>query len=118
MQDCIFCKIISKDILAEIIFEDDDFIVFKDIKPATPIHVLLVPKKHIISIAQIEESDRELMGRLIWLAKNIAEDLNISEKGYRLTFNVGEDGGQEVKHLHLHLMGGAKMGTETKIIKD
>jgi len=117
MEDCIFCKIVNKDLPSEIVFEDNEIIVFKTTQPLAPIHVLIVPKKHIASIDRLEDNDIELAGKLVLTARNIARDLNISEKGYKLMFHVGEHGGQEIQHVHLHLMGGAKMEEEIKIIK-
>ena len=104
---CIFCKIIKKEIPADIVFENEDVIAFKDVKPIAPVHVLVIPKKHIISIADANDNDVLLMGKLIMAAKKIAEDLEISNKGYRLLIRVGKGGGQEVDHIHLHLLGGA-----------
>ncbi|MCK4591919.1 histidine triad nucleotide-binding protein [Candidatus Parcubacteria bacterium] len=104
---CIFCKIIKKEIPADIVFENEDVIAFKDVKPIAPVHVLVIPKKHIISIVDANDNDVLLMGKLIMAAKKIAEDLEISNKGYRLLIRVGKGGGQEVDHIHLHLLGGA-----------
>jgi len=115
MEDCIFCRIAKKEIPSEIIHEDKDFIVFKDIKPKAPVHILLVPKKHIVSINHIEQEDRDLMGDLFLLTKKIAEDIGLRKKGYKLVFNVGEGGGQVVGHLHLHLLGGWKSSRERDI---
>lgn len=106
---CVFCKIARKEIPADIVYEDDDVIAFRDAHPIAPVHVLVIPKKHIASIADISAEDTLLMGKLIATAKKIAEDLQISEKGYKLLFRVGEHGGQEVGHIHLHLLGGAKL---------
>jgi histidine triad (HIT) family protein len=107
-MSCIFCKIIKKEIPADIIFEDEDVIAFKDVKPIAPVHVLVIPKKHIVSVADANDSDILLMGKLIMAAKKIAEDLKISNKGYKLLIRVGKGGGQEVDHIHLHLLGGAR----------
>ena len=117
MEDCIFCKIINREIPTEFIFTDNDLVVFRDIKPMAPVHLLLVPRRHIISIAHLEEADRDLIAKMIFKAGEIARDLNISEKGYKLMFHVGEDGGQEVPHLHLHLLGGAKMKQKIEIVE-
>jgi histidine triad (HIT) family protein len=103
-NDCIFCKIIAKEIPAEIIWENEDLIVLQDIKPSAPFHHLIIPKEHIKSIADLEEKDREIVSKLIFTAKNDAEKANL--KGYKLSFNVGRDGGQIIDHIHLHLMGG------------
>jgi len=108
-MDCVFCKIARKEIPADIVYEDDDIIAFRDAHPIAPVHILLIPKKHIESIADITKQDTLLMGKLIVTAKKIASDLKISEKGYKLLFRVGEHGGQEVGHIHLHLIGGARL---------
>jgi histidine triad (HIT) family protein len=108
-MDCVFCKIARKEIPADVVYEDEDVIAFHDAHPIAPVHVLVIPKKHIASIADITEQDTLLMGKLIATAKKIASDLKISEKGYKLLFRVGEHGGQEVKHIHLHLLGGAML---------
>lgn len=104
-MDCIFCNIINKTQPAESIYEDEDFVVFKDIKPAAPVHLLLVPKIHIASVNHLERKHRGLMGDLLLLVKKIAKEHGISD-GYKLTFHVGRKGGQIVDHLHLHLIGG------------
>jgi len=108
-MDCIFCKIINKEIPASIVFEDEDVIAFKDRNPIAPAHILVIPKKHISSVADAKKEDSLLMGKLIMTAKKIAEDLKISDKGYKLLMRVGRGGGQEVDHAHLHLLGGAKL---------
>jgi histidine triad (HIT) family protein len=105
MENCIFCKIIKKEIPAEITYEDENIVVFKDINPDAPVHVLIVPKKHIESINELAEEDKELAGRLLLIAKEIAKKLNV-EKGYKLAFNVGKEGGQLIPHLHMHLVSG------------
>ncbi len=104
---CIFCKILNKEIPADVIYEDNAIIAFKDIKPIAPIHILIIPKKHISSLVDIEIEDEDLMGKLILTAKKIAEDIGIAQKGYKLVMRVGKDGGQEIGHIHLHLLGGA-----------
>ena len=101
-----FCGIINKEISAQVVFEDEDVIAFKDIKPITPVHVIIIPKKHIISIVDLEDDEEVLMGKLIMTAKRVAEDLRISDKGYKLLIRVGKEGGQEIDHIHLHLLGG------------
>lgn len=105
-MDCLFCKIIKKEMPAEIIYEDDDFISFKDINPIAPIHFLIIPKKHIASVNHLESEDKELVGKLFLTAKKIAREQGLSDQGYRLVFNVGKNAGQVVDHLHLHLLGG------------
>lgn len=106
---CIFCKIIKKEIPAVTVYEDDDILAFKDARPIAPVHVLIIPKQHIESVSDLKEKDADLVGRMILAAKKIAEEFDISPKGYKLLFRVGEWGGQEVPHLHLHLIGGAML---------
>ena len=103
-MDCIFCKIINKEIPSDIVYENDKVIAFKDISPKAPVHILVVPKKHIASIDRIEEKDKELMGDLILATKSIAREKGL--KGYKLLINVGREGGQIVDHVHLHLISG------------
>ncbi len=110
----IFCKIINKEIPAEIIYEDREILAFKDIHPAAPVHILIIPKKHIESVNVLADKDADLVGKMILTAKKIAQDLQISEKGYKLLIRTGEDGGQEVPHLHLHLIGGARLYEEIR----
>jgi histidine triad (HIT) family protein len=116
MPDCIFCKIARKEIPADIVYENDEVIAFRDRNPIAPVHILLIPKRHIESVVDISEADALLMGRIIYAAKKIAEDLKISEKGYKLLFRVGKHGGQEVEHIHLHLLGGAKLSENIRPI--
>lgn len=108
-MDCVFCKIIKKEILASVVFEDEDVFAFKDRNPIAPVHILVIPKKHISSVADAKKEDALLMGKLIMAAKKIAENFEISNKGYKLLVRVGRGGGQEVDHIHLHLLGGAKL---------
>jgi histidine triad (HIT) family protein len=106
---CVFCKIAKKEIPADFLYEDDLVAAFRDAHPLAPVHILVIPKKHIASITEIGNNEEQLMGRMILAAKKIAEDLQISEKGYKLLFRVGKHGGQEVEHIHLHLIGGARL---------
>ena len=108
-MDCLFCKIASKEINASIVYEDDDFLAFRDINPVAPSHILIIPKCHIETVNELEETDALLMGRMLVIAKKIAAEEGLSD-GYRLVLNCGKDGGQEVFHIHLHLLGGRKMG--------
>lgn len=103
-MDCLFCKIINKEMPAETVYEDEKFIAFKDIAPKAPLHFLIVPKKHIVSIDHVEIEDKALMGELILVSQRIAREKNL--KGYKLLINVGREGGQMVDHLHLHLLSG------------
>jgi len=105
-EDCIFCKIINNEIPTEFLYEDERLVVFKDINPLAPIHLLLVPKKHIRGVNEIDDSDSEIVIDLIMTAKEMAEKVSVNKSGYRLFFNVEKGGGQEVFHLHLHLIGG------------
>jgi len=106
-MDCIFCKIINKESPADIVYEDEKFIVFNDIKPSAPIHLLIVPKQHIASVNDLEDKHKELISDLFLLAKKIARQQKTAD-GYKLTFHVGRKGGQLIDHLHLHLLGGFK----------
>lgn len=106
MEDCLFCKIIKKELPADIIYEDNDFLSFRDISPKAPIHLLIIPKKHIPSVNDLGQEDKELMGKLFLVASEIARKQEVFNKGYRLIINVGKDAGQAVAHLHLHLLAG------------
>lgn len=105
MQDCIFCKIVNKEIPAEIVFENDYVLVFKDIKPAAPVHLLLIPKKHIPTFFDLKEEDAVHMGQLQLAAAQVAREMGL-EKGFRLISNCNQDAGQLVFHIHYHLMAG------------
>jgi len=107
MDNCIFCKIAAKEIPSTAVYEDDHILAFRDLNPQAPEHILIIPKKHIARIENVTQDDTELMGRIVLAAKKIADDLGL-KSGYRLVFNNGPDGGQEVEHIHLHLMGGRK----------
>ena len=108
-MDTIFNKIINREISADIIYENDKILCFKDIAAQAPIHLLIIPKKEIATINDIENSDKDLIGEMFIAAKEIAKKLNIEKKGYRLVFNCNEDGGQTVFHLHMHLLAGRKL---------
>lgn len=112
MADCVFCKIANKEISADILMEDDEFLVFKDINSKAPIHLLIIPKAHVGPVNTLNEDDRDLIGDLILKAKETAEGIKVSEKGYRLIFNVGKDAGMEVSHLHLHFLAGKPLKFE------
>lgn len=103
MQDCLFCKILNKEVDSEIVYEDDICVAFKDINPKARVHLLVVPRKHVATIADLEEGDEKIMGHLIGVAKKLAEENEC--KGYQLLFNVGREAGQIIFHVHLHLMG-------------
>jgi len=104
---CIFCKIINGEIESDIVFENDKLIAFKDLNPQAPIHILIIPKKHISRIEDLKKQDSSLMGDLVFAAKQIAVKMNV-KGGYRLVFNNGSNAGQEVEHIHLHLLAGRK----------
>jgi len=101
-MDCIFCKIAKKEAPADIVYEDNNFVVFPDIHPKAPTHVLIIPKKHIVSLQEVTEHDTELMGTLLVTAQKVAKERQL--KGYKLEMHVGKEGGQIIDHLHLHLL--------------
>ncbi len=109
MTDCLFCKIGKKEIPSDIILETDTLLAFKDINPQAPNHLLIIPKKHIATMNDLDKGDSGLIGELVLTAKDLAKELDIAEPGYRLLFNCNADGGQDVFHIHLHLLGGRKM---------
>lgn len=110
MSDCLFCKIASGDIPSKKVFEDDDVIVFHDIEPKAPVHVLIVPKKHSQSVNHMSAEDMAaVMPAMYRAAKQAAVELGVHDSGYRLVVNTGEEGGQTVAHLHMHLLGGRSM---------
>ena len=109
MNDCIFCKIISGEIPSTQVYKDEFVTAFRDINPAAPTHVLIIPNRHIPSVNDITVDDEQVMGHLFMAAKTIAEQEGVAESGYRLIVNTGPDGRQEVFHIHLHLLGGYKM---------
>jgi histidine triad (HIT) family protein len=109
MSDCIFCKIVSGEIPGTIVFRDEQTTAFRDINPAAPTHILIVPNKHIDSVNVLTVDDEPLIGHLVFVAKQIAEQEGISEGGYRLIMNTGPQAGQTVFHVHLHLLGGGPM---------
>ncbi len=104
MEDCLFCKIVEKKIPSQIVFEDDLILAFKDINPKAKTHILIIPKKHIPSVNEVTEDDSELLGHLFLVVRKIAEERGFAKDGYRLSVNVGLGGGQEVFHLHIHLL--------------
>ena len=116
-MDCIFCKIVKKEIPAEIIYKDDLVVAFGDVRPIAPVHILIIPKIHIESITDLKEKHETLAGRMIIAAKKIAENQGIAKNGYKLLFRVGKHGGQEVPHIHLHLIGGAPLSENIRPIK-
>lgn len=105
MSDCIFCKIIAGDIPSDKVYEDDTVLVFKDIAPKTPIHLLMIPKQHIASLAEVTEQHQELMGYMMTKVPQVAKEAGLTG-GFRTVINTGDDGGQEVYHIHIHILGG------------
>jgi histidine triad (HIT) family protein len=105
-EDCIFCKIIKKQIPCEMVYEDDKVIGFKDISPQAPVHAVIIPKEHFNDLNCLNEEQSELIGHIFMVAKEIAQTLGIAESGYRIVTNCGEQGGQTVQHIHFHLLGG------------
>ena len=108
MLNCIFCKIANKEIKSDIVYEDDRALAFKDLSPQAPVHILVIPKEHIVGIAEAREEDAELIGHLQIVAANLAVDHGIAE-GYRIVVNSGPLAGQSVMHLHYHLLGGRRL---------
>ena len=108
-MDCIFCKIIAGQIPSDVIYTDDKVIAFRDISPMAPVHLLIVPREHIVSLNDISEHETPLVGHMVQVAKQLAKQQGIATKGYRVVINSGPQGGQVVQHLHLHLLGGREL---------
>lgn len=111
-MDCIFCKIASGAIPADIVYSDDDFVAFRDISPQAPVHDVVIPRRHIPSINDLKEADQALAGKMVLVARKVAEKENIAASGYRLSVNCGKDGTQVVPHIHLHVLGGRLLTNE------
>lgn len=109
MSDCIFCKIINGEIPSEKLYEDDKVLAFNDINPEAPVHFLVIPKKHIKNINEITEEDSVIIAHVFKVIKKITQDLGISEDGYRVVTNIGQNGGQTVDHMHFHILGGRNL---------
>ncbi len=107
-MECIFCRIVAKEIPTEVVYEDDEFLAFRDIQPQAPTHLIIIPKSHILSILELKSEQEGLIGRLILVAKELAEREGVAS-GFRLAVSCGEQGGQLVPHLHFHLLGGRKL---------
>lgn len=110
MEDCLFCKIIKGEIPANKVYENDEVLAFYDIEPEAPIHILVIPKKHITSLAHIEKEDEALIGRIYGVINEIAEEKGFKQDGYRVRVNCGKNGGQTVMHLHFHILAGKALG--------
>ena len=109
MSDCLFCDIVSGKISANVIYRDDSVIAFQDIRPVAPVHVLIIPRKHIVSILDFEPDDDALIGRVFQVAGRLARDHGLAQSGFRVVVNAGPDAGQSVFHVHYHLLGGRQM---------
>ena len=110
MTDCLFCRIVSGEIPADTVLQDDEIIAFRDINPQAPVHVLVIPRRHIASAADLGDDDAGLLGRIFGTIARVARDEGIVDNGFRVVTNVGRDGGQSVDHLHFHLLGGRRLG--------
>lgn len=109
MEKCLFCQIAKKNLPAKVVYEDEEVLAFDDINPKAPIHLLIIPKKHIESIRELKPEDSAVMAKMILTAQKLAKEKGIESKGYRLVINTGSDSGQVVDHLHLHLLGGKNL---------
>ena len=110
MSSCIFCRIIEGNIPAKIVYQDEHTLAFDDVHPQAPVHTLVIPKRHVASVQDVDETAQALLGRLVLTCTKVAKDKGLSETGFRLVANTGRDGGQTVSHLHFHVMGGRHMG--------
>ena len=108
-MDCIFCQIVAGKVPSEIIYQDREVIAFRDINPQAPTHLLIIPRKHILSLAHLSEAESPLIAHMVNIANRLAKEEGISERGYRLVVSCGEEGGQLVPHLHMHLLGGRRL---------
>lgn len=109
MTDCLFCKIVNGEIPSDKVFESDDVLAFRDIQPQAPVHVLVIPKRHIVSAFHLTEADTEVIGKIHLAAQTVAKEQGLAENGYRLVTNIGTHGQQTVHHLHYHVLGGRQL---------
>ena len=107
---CLFCQIVEKKVPAKVAFEDDQVLAFHDIRPQAPVHVLVIPRKHITSLMDLTAGDDALVGAVVRRARELAREMGLGDRGFRLVFNAGEDAGYSVYHIHLHLLGGRALG--------
>ena len=108
-MDCIFCQIVAGEVPSQTLYQDEEIIAFRDIKPLAPTHVLIIPKKHIPSLVHLTEADSPVMGHMVNIANQLAKKEGVSQNGYRLVINCGDDAGQIVPHIHMHLLGGRRL---------
>jgi histidine triad (HIT) family protein len=108
-MECIFCQIASGKIPSDRVYQDEEVIAFRDINPQAPVHLIIIPRRHIPSLAHLSEADSALIGRMVAIANQLAQGEGVADKGYRLAINCGKEGGQAVPHLHLHLLGGRRL---------
>ena len=108
-MDCVFCKIATGEIPGDFVYKDEEVLAFRDINPIAPTHILIVPKKHVVSLVQLTEQDLPMVAKMVQIASDLAQKEGIAERGYRLVINTGKDGTQLVQHLHLHLIGGRQL---------
>jgi histidine triad (HIT) family protein len=108
-MDCIFCQIVAGKIPSQILYQDGEVIAFRDIEPQAPVHVLIIPRRHIASLSELDEVESAIIGRMVNAANKLARAEGIFERGYRLAISCGEEGGQAVPHLHMHLLGGRRL---------
>ncbi len=111
-MNCVFCQIVAGKVPSEIIYQDEEVIAFRDINPQAPTHLVIIPKRHIPSLTHLSEAESPLVGHMVNIANQLAQEEGISGSGYRLAINCGEEGGQLVSHLHLHLLGGRKLSNK------
>ena len=109
MQDCIFCKIVRREIPSQVVYEDDRIFIFKDINPLAPVHYLIIPKEHLTNVLDIDEKNVDLIGHIHLVANKLAREAGIAESGFRIVTNCNKQGGQIIFHLHYHLIGGAEL---------
>lgn len=110
MAECLFCRIVRGDVPAKKAYEDDRVVVFHDVHPQAPVHVLIIPRQHLTDLLAVEEADEALVGHILRVAGRVAAELGVAESGFRVAVNVGPDAGQSVDHLHFHLLGGRQLG--------
>ena len=111
-MDCIFCQIVSGKIPSDTVYQDEEVIAFRDIKPQAPVHLIIIPRRHIPSLAHLSEADSSLVGHMVAIANQLAKGEGVAQSGYRLVINCGKEGGQLVPHLHLHLLGGRRLSDQ------